>query len=173
MEEYPRPQWSPTILCTLQLLLRKLATGCKCTPSGRVIYVPENHVSYCPLPHPGNWANFCQLIFGKERGRNKEGLIIGVFCVCVCVNFQKDQWVGPNYLKGFHFYIDNKQVIIITLSILVNRWTIERNFRRPSMTLRIDEVQQDMGKGIQRSAFSNAESSKLLGKASEKNTKLL
>ena len=41
------------------------------------------------------------------------------------------------------------------------------------MPLRIDEVQQDMGKGIQRSAFSNAESSKLLGKASEKNTKLL
>lgn len=40
------------------------------------------------------------------------------------------------------------------------------------MPLRIDEVQQDMRKGIQRRTFSNAESSKLRGTASEKTQSL-
>lgn len=62
----------------------------KGTTSGWVIYVSESHVSYCPLPHPGNFANSCQLIFVKERRRNKKGLNTRVWfqaCMRVCVHF--------------------------------------------------------------------------------------
>lgn len=62
--------------------LVRLATGWKATTSGWVIYVSENHMSYYPWPHSGNFANSCQLIFGKER-KKQEGSDFRGVCVCV------------------------------------------------------------------------------------------
>lgn len=149
-----KPKYFMHIAATAQ----RLATGWK---SG-MIYVSESHVSYCPLPHPGNSANSCQLIFGKE-GRNK-GLIL---CVCVQIFKKVSEWCLVIW-RNFVFMVHIKSFQALLSILVVNRWTFETLFRRPSMPLRIDEVQQDIRKVIQRSTFSNAESSKLRGKASEK-----
>lgn len=84
-----KPKYFMHIAATAQ----RLATGWK---SG-MIYVSESHVSYCPLPHPGNSANSCQLIFGKE-GRNK-GLIL---CVCV-FKFSRRSVSGSWLFEGVSF----------------------------------------------------------------------